>query len=185
MLRRTTLVLIVAIGLAAIGILLIGRQPYARQHIKACFDDVQGLRSDATVRLAGVDIGTVRRVQANPQRKDCPAQVEMEVTTSYEIKIPKDSLAEVSIAGVLGETYVKIDTTAASGPQIENYGYLNTKPSEPAASLEDYLKALDRMVESLKTLREAQKEACGQGSPPSTPQPHGKGKSPAVQPPPK
>jgi ABC-type transporter Mla subunit MlaD len=70
-----------------------------------------------------VDIGTVRRVRANPQRKDCPAEVEMALATTYEIRIPKDSVAGIETAGVLGESFVSIDASQASGQPVENYGY--------------------------------------------------------------
>jgi phospholipid/cholesterol/gamma-HCH transport system substrate-binding protein len=139
MFRKSILVPIVVIGLAAIGSLFINPFRYHRLQIKSCFNNVQALRKGALVRLAGVDIGTVRRVRADPQRKDCPVEVEMALTTAYEITIPKDSIAGIETAGVLGESFVSIDTSQASGPPVENYGYLK---SNPPISFEDYMKAL-------------------------------------------
>ncbi len=184
MIRRITLVLIVLVGVTAIGILVIGnpevtRPTFFRHHFKACFDDAQGLHSGARVRLAGVDIGTVRKVQANPQRKDCPAEVEMDVATSYEIGIPRDSVVDVATEGVLGGPYVKIDTTQAFGPPVENYGYLRTNPIAPQGSIEDYLKILDGILKAEDALRAMQQGNCGQSAPSSGPQLHPKSPSPA------
>ena len=72
MIRRMILVLIVAVGLAALGSLFVNRARYSRQDLKSCFDDAGGLPAGAQVRIAGVDVGTVRSVRANPQNKSCP-----------------------------------------------------------------------------------------------------------------
>lgn len=154
MLRKSILVLIIVVGIAAIGSLFINPFRYHRQQINSCFNNVQGLREGAPVRIAGVDIGTVRRVRANPQRKDCPAEVEMALATTYEIRIPKDSIAGIDTAGILGESFVSIDAIQASGPPIENYGYLKSRPSTPPASFEDYLKALDSVLGIAKAAKE-------------------------------
>ena len=158
MLRKSILVLMIVAGVAAIGSVFINRLRYFRQDIKSCFDDAGGLRAGAAVRIAGVDVGTVRSVRANPQNKNCPAEVEMALATTYEIRIPKDSIAEANTAGMLGEVYVNIDTTQASGAPIENYGYLKSKPSKPTLSLADQFKAADVMLRLVRAFKEAEKE---------------------------
>ena len=157
MLRKSILVLMIAAGVAAIG-LFINSLRYSRQDIKSCFDDAGGLRAGAAVRIAGVDVGTVRSVRANPQNKNCPAEVGMALATTYEIRIPKDSIAEANTAGMLGVVYVNIDTTQASGAPIENYGYLKSKPSKPTLSLADQFKAADVMLRLVRAFKEAEKE---------------------------
>jgi phospholipid/cholesterol/gamma-HCH transport system substrate-binding protein len=149
MTRKILLGLIVAVGLAAIGVLLVGRERYSYLELKACFNDVQGLKAGASVRIAGVDVGTVGRVRANPEMRNCPAEVDMELATTYEIRVPRDAIAGIATAGLLGETYVGIDTTQAGGGPSENYGYLKTKQSKPMASLADHLKALDDVIMGL------------------------------------
>ncbi len=158
MFRKSILVLIVVVGLAAIGSLFINPFRYHRQQIKSCFNDVQGLREGGPVRLAGVDIGTVHRVRADPQKKDCPAEVEMALATAYEIRIPKDSIAGIETAGLLGEPYVDIDVTQAVGGPTENYGYLKSKQSKPTASLGNHLKALDLILRLVEASKEKDQE---------------------------
>src|SRR5450631_1472901 len=107
--RKLILALIVIVGLVAIGSLFVNRLRYSHQNLKSCFDDAGGLRTGVPVRIAGVEVGTVRSVRANPQNENCPAEVELDLATTYEIKIPKDSIAEIERAGLLGEGYVSID----------------------------------------------------------------------------
>jgi ABC-type transporter Mla subunit MlaD len=99
----------------------------------------------------------------------------MRLATPYEIKIPRDSITGTETAGVLGETYVEINTTQASGPPVENYGYLKSRPSIPPTSFEDYLKAL---VGAAKDLKEVDKEIRSP-NPPSPAQRHNKRKTPS------
>jgi phospholipid/cholesterol/gamma-HCH transport system substrate-binding protein len=148
----------IVVGVAAIGSLFPNPLRYSRQDIKSCFDDAGGLRAGAAVRITGVDVGTVRSVRAHPQNKNCPAEVEMALATTYEIRIPKDSIAETNTAGLLGEVYVNIDTAQASGAPIENYGYLKSKPSKTTLSLADQLKAADVLLQLVRTFKEAEKE---------------------------
>jgi ABC-type transporter Mla subunit MlaD len=100
MLRKSILVLMVIVGLAAIGSLFIRNFRLSRQELKSCFDDVQGLKAGAVVRIAGVDVGTVLSVRANPQNKNCPAEVEMALATSYDLRLPKDAIAAIETAGI-------------------------------------------------------------------------------------
>ncbi len=156
--RKLALLLIVAVGAVAIGSLFVNRLRYARQDLKSCFSDAGGLQVGAAVRIDGVDVGTVRSVRANPQNKYCPAEVEMALSTTYEIKIPKDSIAEIKTAGLLGEVYLSIDTTQVSGAPIENYGYLKSRPIKPTLPLGDQLKALDMILHIDQASKEAGKE---------------------------
>src|SRR5262249_48910038 len=112
--------------------------------------DAQGLRTGAAVRLAGVEIGSVHRVLVNPQRKDCPAEAEIGVAASNDIRIPRDALVRAGTAGVLGETYLEIDIAAASGPPVEEYGYLKTMTTGPPPSFEDLIKNIGSVVKHLR-----------------------------------
>ena len=160
MLRRSVLVLIVAIG-----ILFVGNLHLSRQALKSCFSDVQGLREGAGVRIAGVDVGTARSVRANPQNKNCPAEVEMALITSYDLRVPKDAIVAIQTEGLLGQSYLDIDVNQASGPPIENYGYLKSKPTKPLPSAEDLLKALDTRLAIIDASIASEKTSKGSAAP--------------------
>jgi ABC-type transporter Mla subunit MlaD len=92
----------------------------------------------------------------------------MTIATSYEIKIPKDSLAEAGTDGLLGEVDLNIDTSRASGPPIEDYGYLKGKSREPIPPLSDQVRAAElllKLAQASKEEKEAPKESMP--SPPS------------------
>jgi phospholipid/cholesterol/gamma-HCH transport system substrate-binding protein len=167
--RKVILALMVAVGLAAIGSLFVNRTRYSRLDLKSCFGDAGGLRAGAQVRIAGVEVGTVRSVRANPQNKSCPAEVEMSLATTYEIVIPKDSIAETETAGLLGESYLNIDTTQAVGAPVENFGYLKSKSSASILSLQDQLKAADTVLRLVQALKAQVNEAPKDSSVPARP----------------
>jgi ABC-type transporter Mla subunit MlaD len=167
--RKLILALIVIVGLVAIGSLFVNRVHYSHLDLKSCFDDARGLRASAVVRIAGVDVGTVRSVRAYPQNKNCPAEVEMVLTTTYELRIPKDSIAEIETAGLLGEVYVNIDTSQASATPIENYDYLKSKPGKAMLSVADQLKAADILLRLVGIAKEGEKETSKGPTPPKRP----------------
>lgn len=150
--------LAVVIILAAIAFLLtIG--PFGhRTVLKAYFADGMGLRAGAPVRLAGVDIGSVRSVRVRPELKSAPVEVIIVLTPSYKLAIPNDSIASLATAGILGETYVRIDTTSASGPPVAANGVLRTVPTT-GLSTGEVIDKLDKVfAQKLKDIDEASKK---------------------------
>lgn len=112
-------------------------------------------------------MGTVRNVRADPQNKNCPAEVEMVLSTTYEIAVPKDSIAEVDKDGLLGGPYVNIDTTHASGAPLENYGYVKSKSSKKTLSLGEQLRAADAVLHLVQAIKDTEKEVPENGSAPA------------------
>jgi ABC-type transporter Mla subunit MlaD len=84
--------------------------------------------------------------------RNCPAEVDMQLATTYEITVPKDAIAGIATAGLLGETYVEINTTEAVGGPSENYGYLKSKQSKSMAPLADHLRSLDDHLTALDVM---------------------------------
>lgn len=111
--------------------------------VNTCWQDADGLRTGAKVRIAGVDVGFARVVRAQPQERACPVAVEMAFTTDYELKIPADSVVSTATAGILGETLLDIDVSQASGRPIVNRGLLPSRQQEKL-SAEKILNSLDK-----------------------------------------
>src|SRR5271157_3308347 len=89
----------------------------ARITIHAFFDNAQGLREGAPVRLAGVDIGNVTAIRIVPDKDKqlTPVEVTMKVSTKYIYALRRDSVTSLNTAGVLGETYLDIESGQAVG----------------------------------------------------------------------
>jgi phospholipid/cholesterol/gamma-HCH transport system substrate-binding protein len=83
------------------------------------FDNAEGLRVGAPVRLSGVDIGNVSKILIvrEKDRQLTPVKVLMKVSTKYDFSLRRDSVTSLDTAGVLGETYLDIDSSQAVAPQ--------------------------------------------------------------------
>jgi phospholipid/cholesterol/gamma-HCH transport system substrate-binding protein len=99
-----------------------------RLTLKSYFDNAQGLRDGAPVRLSGVDIGNVTRIQIVPDKDKLltPVEVTMKVSTKYNYALRRDSMTSLDTAGVLGETYLDIESAQAVGPPAQEGDTLPT-----------------------------------------------------------
>jgi len=97
--------------------------------LQTYFDNAGGLREGAAVRLNGVDIGNVSKIRVVPYKDKqlTPVEVVMKVSTKYSFNLRRDSVASLSTAGVLGETYIDIDSSQAIGPVAQNGDTLPTQ----------------------------------------------------------
>ena len=90
--------------------------------LKSYVDNASGLRVGAPVRLSGVDIGNVTAIRIVPEKEKqlTPVEVTVQVRTTYQYGLRKDSIVLLSTAGVLGETYIDIDSSTAVGAQAQD-----------------------------------------------------------------
>jgi len=119
--------------------------------LKSYFDNAGGLREGAPVRLQGVDLGNVTgiRVVSDPARRLTPVEVTMKVNTKYHNNLRKDSVTLLSTAGVLGETYIDIDSSQASGPEVAQGDVLATRETP---QIEDVVRASQSTLQNLDAL---------------------------------
>jgi phospholipid/cholesterol/gamma-HCH transport system substrate-binding protein len=83
------------------------------------FDNAEGIRSGQPVDLQGVAIGNVQSVRVVAGRQLDPVQVIMRVNAKFQPFLHKDSTATIETAGVLGESFVDIDSKNAKGPIVQ------------------------------------------------------------------
>ena len=97
--------------------------------LRSYFDNASGLRVGAPVRLSGVDIGNVTsiRIINEPARRTTPVEVTMKVSTRYGFNLRRDSVSSLDTAGVLGETYLDIESAQSVGPPAQNGDVLPTQ----------------------------------------------------------
>jgi phospholipid/cholesterol/gamma-HCH transport system substrate-binding protein len=97
--------------------------------LKSYFDNAEGLRLGAPVRVSGVDIGNVSgiRIVTEKEKQLTPVEVVMKVSTKYKGAIRRDSVTSLDTAGVLGETYLDIDSSQALGPEAQDGDTLATQ----------------------------------------------------------
>jgi phospholipid/cholesterol/gamma-HCH transport system substrate-binding protein len=117
--------------------------------LKAYFDDAGGLRNGAPVRLQGVDVGNVTRVRIVRDKPLTPVEVTMKVTTRYRANMRKDSVIAMATAGVLGETYINIDSSHAKGPEVSDGDQLATRETP---DIQDVVRSSQGTLENLDAL---------------------------------
>ena len=119
--------------------------------LKSYFDNASGIQPGAVVRLQGVDIGSVSKVQvvSDPNHRLTPVEITMKVSTKYHRNIRRDSVTTLATAGVLGATYIDIDSAVAKGPQAESGDVLQTRETP---QIEDVVRASQSTLQNLDAL---------------------------------
>jgi phospholipid/cholesterol/gamma-HCH transport system substrate-binding protein len=113
------------------------------------FDNAEGLRRGAPVRLSGVDIGNVTDITITHGRPLTPVEVTMKVTTKYDYDLRTDSVSSLDTAGVLGETYIDINSTQATGPPAKSGDIL---PTEVHPDFNQVVRASQSTLENINVL---------------------------------
>jgi phospholipid/cholesterol/gamma-HCH transport system substrate-binding protein len=143
-------VVIASIILAVLIILMSGGGMFTSKIVvKSYFPDASGLREGAPVRLAGVDIGNVKKIMISHDNVGRPVEVTMKVNQKYKFFLRKDSLTILSTAGVLGETYINIDSAQAKGPEVHDGDVLNSKD---VAGYDDVIRAANSSLQNMDVL---------------------------------
>jgi len=79
------------------------------RHIQVVFGFASGLREAAPVRLAGVEVGLVKKLQVFTDDSDGGrTKVKVNVWIKDDISIPADSKITINQLGILGEKYLEI-----------------------------------------------------------------------------
>lgn len=120
----------------------------------AVFDSVAGLDAKASVRMAGVQIGTVEKVELVDSRARLTLRIKPEV------RILRGSRAMIKTLGLLGEKYVELIPDLAPGPnphggRIEYYG--NKEEIAVTVSPSD----VDKLINQLSAISDDIKQVTG------------------------
>lgn len=127
--------------------------------VHSFFKNAAGLKEGAPVNLEGVTIGSVSHILIVPHRKDTPVEVVMKLGLRYKAALRTDSLASLATAGVLGDTFVDIDSSHATGPQLKNGDELPTKITPSLSDVIDsgqtVMKQVDVLLAKVNTIADA------------------------------
>jgi phospholipid/cholesterol/gamma-HCH transport system substrate-binding protein len=150
-LKVGSLVIVASITLATLIVLMSGGGLFTRKIIvKSYFPDASGLAEGAPVRLSGVDIGNVKRIRVvRDHPPDRPVEVTMKVNMKYHFFLRKDSVTVLSTAGVLGATYINIDSSHATKAEAEDGDVLESKEVK---GYDDVVRAANSSLENMDVL---------------------------------
>ena len=108
-------------------VLLLGDVRFGdRYEVHVQFETAGGLKPGADVALAGIDVGSVRRVEFQRNEDpniDLPAvavQATLNISSEYADAIRENSKFYITTRGVLGEPYVEITTESFDSPLVES-----------------------------------------------------------------
>ena len=113
------------------------------------FDNAEGLRVGQPVDLQGVPVGNVSGVKVVANKPLTPVRVVMKINADYAPLIHKDSTATVKTAGVLGESFVDIESKEAKLPPVADGDEL---PHENAPGLEDVVRSSQSTLVNVEAL---------------------------------
>ena len=117
-------VVIVAIILAGALIFTLGGEGgffWDRYSLKTVFDNVSGLNEGSPVRVAGLEVGSVKKIELLGDR----VEVSFEVSKEMQPRITTGSHAALGSVSLLGESAVDI-TPSSQGSPIPEWGYVPT-----------------------------------------------------------
>jgi len=117
--------------------------------LRSYFPNAGGVKDGAPVTLEGVTIGNVLHMRVVPARNPDPVEVTMQVGEKYLGDLHTDSTASITQAGVLGDSYVDIDSTHASGPAPANDAEL---PASGAPNIQSVINSSQVSIEEINRL---------------------------------
>ena len=124
----------VIIGALALGYLsfTLGDLHLNRRHciLHTRFSSVGELKVGAPVKLAGVSLGEVTRIQL------IKFAAEVELAVDDDLKLPDDTIATIQSAGLLGDSYIALAAGASDHDLVSGGRILRT---EPAINLMDLI----------------------------------------------
>lgn len=133
---------LVALGTLVAGSLWIAGSSFlgpSRVDYDVLMKDSGGLQAGDRVRIAGVNVGRVKRIDLHPG-DEWP--VRMAIAVRRELAISRDASAAVGTAGLLGAGYLEIDPGTPGADRLEEGGKIH---GTSVSSLEDALASVEQL----------------------------------------
>ena len=124
---------VAALALTAILIVAVGGASgfaWERYDLKTSFENVQGLKSGAIVRVAGVEVGKVTDVRLS----GAGVEVILSLKKENQVRVTTDSRASIGSLSLLGDPIIEV-SPSATGTPLKDGDFI--KSSKPATQLSD------------------------------------------------
>jgi phospholipid/cholesterol/gamma-HCH transport system substrate-binding protein len=104
------------------------------------FKEAGQLAQEADVRISGVRVGKVKKIEANPEQSR--SDVELEIDPKYA-PIPKDSRVNLRAKSLLGEQYLELTPGSKGGPYVADGGTLPKGNVADSVELDEVFRSFD------------------------------------------
>ena len=115
--------------LFGVGIFLIGNsnQLFTKSfNLFADFSKITGVQNGGKVRVAGMDAGTVTRIEV-PARPDAKFRVHFKIMEKLHPIVRQDSVVTIQTDGLLGNKYLQVDAGSESVPMAQPGSLIQSK----------------------------------------------------------
>jgi phospholipid/cholesterol/gamma-HCH transport system substrate-binding protein len=117
--------------------------------LRCYFDNAGGVKPGAPVTLQGVTVGNVTHVRVVPDRNPTPVEVTMQVGHNFVRDLHVDSTATITQAGVLGDSFIDLDSSHATGPEPHENAELRESGTP---SIQDVIRTSQVSIEEINGL---------------------------------
>ncbi len=140
-------------GLIVIGfvVFLIGDERSAfksKEDYRAVFEDAQGIKRGSSVRMGGVDVGSVSEVGYSENPEDLKLYVTFTVVKDEARRIREDSVAIIESKGLLGDKMMVI-TAGTKGERIPPGGDVPTQKARDLGEMVNQISSIGTKAESV------------------------------------
>ena len=121
------LMAVVALALTALLVVAVGGASgfaWQRYELKTTFADVQGLKSGAVVRIAGVEVGKVSSVELT----GAGVEVVLSIKKENQPRVTTDSRASIGSMSLLGEPLIDVSPASTGTPLKDGDTLMSVKP---------------------------------------------------------
>ena len=150
---RVGLLVLVSLVILAAGIFFIsGHVGFLSRHytLKTYFASAGGVHEGAEVRLAGIAVGNINKIQLSPYSDpERSVEIDMQVSHDYQDKIRADSVATIETAGLLGDAYIDITRGGQGQAVIPDKGEIK---SQQEADIKRIVQNANDVVSNLRVL---------------------------------
>lgn len=127
-----------------LGGIRLGRAEGYTLHVT--FDSAAGLDKDASIRVAGVEVGKVKEIAL----KDSRARLTLQINKGMEIR--KDFMAVLTTKGLLGEKYLELIPGSPNAPLLEDGSELTS--TKTYVGMDTLMTVLSEVAGDLKNVSE-------------------------------
>ena len=105
-------------------------RPVDGYKLEASFTKIGGLELGADVRINGIKVGSVTKIELDPDTY----MAMVELTIKDSVRLPKDTQASVVDSGIMGDKYIRLEP-GKDALKLQAYSHL--AKTNPYKSLED------------------------------------------------